>query len=203
MPIQQATFHKLADRYPRRARLSSAVRPYMRFLIPLAFLLASCASTPLDNRAVETVVRSYIMAYQDQRWDDLVSLMHPETIRNQRNAILAGLPKRDADITDAQRTQIDELLKTYDVSTIKDARKLAPQDLVLRMLKHSSESATMQAMKKAKTTVKDISVERTTEGIFADASVVSRLGEKEFSGATHFLLRRVKGKYLVVSMSKE
>ena len=43
---------------------------------------------PEDKTAVEAVVRSYILTYQEQRWDDLVSWMHPETIKGQRDAIL-------------------------------------------------------------------------------------------------------------------
>lgn len=157
---------------------------------------------PEDKVGVETVVRSYIVAYQEQRWDDLVSLMHPETIKSQRDAILAGLPKRDADVTEAQRPEVDSLLKIYDTSSIKEARNLPPKELVLRMLRHSSESPTMRTMKKVTTTVKDVSIEQTTHGTLAEVSMVSKLGEEERSGVTQFLLERVKGRYLVVSMTK-
>jgi hypothetical protein len=174
----------------------------MRFAIPLAFLLVSCASIPEDKAAAETAVRSYIMAYQEQNWDDLVSLMHPETIKSQRDAILAGLPARDADVTEAQRPEVDSLLKNYDVSSIREARELPPKELVLRMLRHSSELSTMRTMKKVRTTVKNVSIEQTADGMFAEVSMVSKLGEMERSGVTEFLLERVKGRYLVVSMSK-
>jgi hypothetical protein len=174
----------------------------MRFVILLAFLLVSCASMPEDKTAAETVVRSYIMAYQEQHWDELVSLMHPETIKSQRDAILAGLPERDADVTEAQRPEVDPLLKIYDVSSIREARKLPPRELVLRMLRHSSESSTMRTMKRVKTTIKDVSIEQTAHGTLAEVSMVSKLGEKERSGVTEFLLERVNGRYLVVSMGK-
>ena len=98
----------------------------MRFAIPLVFLLVSCASMPEDKAAAETAVRSYITAYQEQHWDDLVGLMHPETIKSQRDAILAGLPGRDADVTEAQRPEVDSLLNIYEVSSIREARKLPP-----------------------------------------------------------------------------
>ena len=157
---------------------------------------------PQDKAGAETVVRSYIAAYQEQRWDELVSLMHPKSIESQRDAILAGLPRRDADVTEAQRPEVDSLLKIYDVSSIKEARNLPPKELVLRMLRHSSESSTMRTMKTVRTTVKDVSIEQTAHGMLAEVSMVSKLGAKERSGVTQFLLERVKGRYLVVSMSK-
>jgi hypothetical protein len=157
---------------------------------------------PEDKAAVETVVRSYIMAYQEQRWDDLVNLMHPDAIKSQRDAVLADFPKRDVDVTEAQRPEVDSLLKTYGVSTVREARKLPPKELVLRMLKHSSESSTMRTMKNVRTIVQDVSIEQTAHGMLAEVSMVSKLGEKERRGVTEFLLERVNGRYLVVSMSK-
>jgi hypothetical protein len=174
----------------------------MRFAILLALLLVSCASIPGDKAAVESVVRSYITAYQEQHWDDLVSLMHPETIKSQRDGILAALPARDADVTEAKRPEVDLLLKDYDVSSIREARKLPPEELVLRMLRHSSELSTMRTMKKVSTTVENVSIEQTAHGMIAEVSMVSKLGEMERRGVTEFLLERVNGRYLVVAMSK-
>jgi hypothetical protein len=173
----------------------------------LLALMCGCSTSQqresvADSAAVEAVVRGYIMAYQDQRWEDVVACMHPETIKNLRDAVLSGFPKRDSDVTDAQRPEVDDLLKVYGVATIREAWKLPPRELVLRMLRRNGQSPTMQAMTRADTTVKGVSVQWTAEGIVADASVVSRLGEREFSGTTHFLLERVKGHYLVVSMAK-
>src|SRR5438552_5144749 len=128
--------------------------------------------------------------------------MHPAAINNLRDAIVTDLPESDTDLSDAQRLQVEPLLKMYGVSSVKDARALPPRELILRMFKQSGDPATMEAMKKAKTVVKDISIKRTTKGALADAWIVSRLGEKEFSGMTHFLLERVKDDYLVVYMSK-
>ena len=53
-----------------------------------------------------------------------------------------------------------------------------------------------------RTTLKTVSIEQTAHGMLAEVFMVSKLDEKERSGVTEFLLQRVKGRYLVVSMSK-
>ena len=170
----------------------------------LLFAVAAIPGTAFAQQEenVERLVRAYFTAFQKQDWDTLVDMMHPESLKEVADAILVKLPQNPADIPDAKRAEIEELLTTLAVETPEAARKLLPRQVYLRILRKSGILKTVDVMKDVKTEIKNVSITRGAGQYYADVDVVSEFRGKIFSGTTHFVVAAVDGTLKVVAMTK-
>ncbi|WOO40342.1 hypothetical protein [Rubellicoccus peritrichatus] len=172
----------------------------MKIILSIFCLLALsfCALHGNEDEQIKISIEKYFKAYQEQDWETVVGLFHPEFMVEMRRVMLSSI-----DLENASAEEREEWLKNYRVDTVEEIEKLSPKEFYLRILESTSRLEHMKVMKEINTSISDIDIQLDEGRYIAAASVISILRDKKFTGTTMFLFEENEGRYLIADLYKK
>jgi hypothetical protein len=130
------------------------------------FLSANAICSSINDP--ERIVLEYAIAYQNQKWSEAATYLHPKLLKDMQNKIVDILKR-------VEESGRDELLSEFGVATIKDLEILSPEQFYVVNQNRRYKGATTETklMKQTKFQVESIKLKSNDEYIIELRSTVA------------------------------